>query len=52
FSNPSLTSVAPSVAEIARLGVDLLIRRLDEPERKAHHLVSQFSLVHRRSTIA
>jgi DNA-binding LacI/PurR family transcriptional regulator len=52
FSNPPLTSVAPSVAEIARLGVDLLVRRLDEPERKAHHLVSQFHLVHRRSTIA
>lgn len=50
YSNPPLSSVAPSVGEIARRGVELLVRRLAEPERAAEHVTSQFRLVVRRST--
>ncbi|MGC4942400.1 LacI family DNA-binding transcriptional regulator [Kribbella sp. DT2] len=50
YSSPPLTSVAPSVDEIARRGVELLVRRLADPERPAEHLTSRFELVVRRSS--
>jgi DNA-binding LacI/PurR family transcriptional regulator len=50
YSNPPLSSVAPSVGEIARRGVELLVRRLAEPERPAEHVTSRFELVVRRSS--
>nr|WP_273482949.1 substrate-binding domain-containing protein [Kribbella italica] len=50
YSNPPLTSVAPSVDEIARRGVELLVRRLAAPERAAEHVTSRFELVVRRSS--
>ncbi|WP_460650988.1 LacI family DNA-binding transcriptional regulator [Kribbella endophytica] len=50
YSNPPLTSVAPSVGEIARRGVELLVRRLAEPERAAEHVTTDFRLVVRRSS--
>jgi DNA-binding LacI/PurR family transcriptional regulator len=51
FSSPPLTSIAPSVEEIARLAVELLAARLEDPTRKGRRLASRFQLNERESTI-
>ena len=51
FSSPPLTSVAPSVEELARLAVELLAGRLTDPARKGRRVVSHFELRERRSSV-
>lgn len=51
FSLPSLTSVDPGRAEIARTGVDLLLQRLEgDRGERPHELLTQFRVVEREST--
>jgi DNA-binding LacI/PurR family transcriptional regulator len=51
FSRPTLTTIAPDKAEIARLAVDLLARRLG-PERDAppREVFARYRLIEREST--
>ncbi|MEV8374922.1 LacI family DNA-binding transcriptional regulator [Kribbella sp. NPDC056861] len=51
FSNPPLTSVSPSVEEIARLSVELLVSRLEDPARRGRRLASRYELRQRASSI-
>ena len=51
FSSPPLTSVAPSVEEIAQLSVELLAGRLQDPSREGRRLASRFQLRERESSI-
>ncbi|MEV6282599.1 LacI family DNA-binding transcriptional regulator [Kribbella sp. NPDC051770] len=50
YSTPPLTSVAPSVGQIARRGVELLAQRLADPTRTPEHVTTDFRLVVRGST--
>ncbi|MEU4746729.1 substrate-binding domain-containing protein, partial [Actinosynnema sp. NPDC023658] len=50
YSLPSLTTVAPDKAAIARAAVDLLLKRVEDPERPPEHLRTPFSLEVREST--
>ncbi|MEV8443806.1 LacI family DNA-binding transcriptional regulator [Actinosynnema sp. NPDC051121] len=50
YSLPSLTTVAPDKAAIARAAVDLLRRRVDDPGRPPQHVRTPFSLEVRDST--
>jgi DNA-binding LacI/PurR family transcriptional regulator len=50
YSLPSLTTVAPDKAAIARAAVDLLRRRVADPERPPEHVRTPFSLEIREST--
>jgi DNA-binding LacI/PurR family transcriptional regulator len=49
-STPPLSSIAPSVGELARIGIDLLTRRLALPTRQSQHVTSRFQLHERAST--
>jgi DNA-binding LacI/PurR family transcriptional regulator len=50
YSNPSLTTVEPGRADIARIAVELLTRRIAEgPTEHPSEVVTDFSLVLRRS---
>jgi LacI family repressor for deo operon, udp, cdd, tsx, nupC, and nupG len=51
YSTPSLTTISPDKAQIARLAVDLLLRRLDGDTMPAVELSADFSLVVRESTV-
>ncbi|QFZ18165.1 LacI family DNA-binding transcriptional regulator [Saccharothrix syringae] len=50
YSLPSLTTVAPDKAAIARAAVDLLRRRVEDPERPTEHVRTPFTLRLREST--
>ena len=51
FSLPSLTSVDPGRAEIARTGVDLLLQRLEgERDERPQEQLTRFRVVEREST--
>jgi DNA-binding LacI/PurR family transcriptional regulator len=52
YSSPSLTSVAPDKAAIARAAVDLLRRRAGSPELAMDDVQTPFSLQVRESTVA
>ncbi|MHB9863550.1 LacI family DNA-binding transcriptional regulator [Streptomyces sp. YIM S03343] len=50
YSNPSLTTIDPGSADIARISVELLTRRIAEgPTSHPSEIVTDFSLVVRRS---
>ncbi|WP_089952564.1 LacI family DNA-binding transcriptional regulator [Lentzea xinjiangensis] len=51
YSAPSLTSVAPDKAAIARAAVDLLHRRVDAPDGALENVETPFSLLVRESTV-
>lgn len=50
YSLPSLTTVAPDKAAIAHAAVDLLRRRVEDPERSPEHVRTPFTLLVREST--
>jgi LacI family repressor for deo operon, udp, cdd, tsx, nupC, and nupG len=50
YATPSLTTIAPDKAQIARLAVDLLLRRLDGDTTPPVELSADFSLIVREST--
>jgi DNA-binding LacI/PurR family transcriptional regulator len=50
YSLPSLTTVAPDKAAIARAAVDLLRRRVEDPGRPTEHVRTPFTLRAREST--
>lgn len=50
YSSPSLTSVEPGRAEIARIAVDVLIERIDGTAAAPRELRSQYSIVERESS--
>lgn len=50
YSTPSLTTISPDKTEIARLAVDLLMRRLDGDEAPPAQLNTHFTLSIREST--
>jgi DNA-binding LacI/PurR family transcriptional regulator len=50
YATPSLTTISPDKAQIARLAVDLLLRRLDGDETPPVELSADYSLVVREST--
>ncbi|RAS71013.1 LacI family transcriptional regulator [Lentzea atacamensis] len=52
YSSPSLTSVAPDKAAIARAAVDLLRQRADSPDLALDDVQTPFSLQVRESTVA
>jgi DNA-binding LacI/PurR family transcriptional regulator len=52
YSSPSLTSVAPDKAAIARAAVDLLRQRVDSPDLVPDDVQTPFSLQVRESTVA
>jgi DNA-binding LacI/PurR family transcriptional regulator len=50
YAAPSLTTIAPDLAEIARLAVRALLRRLDHPDAEARTDSAPYTLVRREST--
>ncbi len=52
YSSPSLTSIAPDKAAIARAAVDLLQQRAGSPELVLSDVQTPFSLQVRESTVA
>lgn len=50
FSAPSLTTISPDKAQIARVAVDLLADRLANPSRAPREVRADFALVVREST--
>lgn len=52
YSSPSLTSVAPDKAAIARAAVELLRRRVDSPDLEFSDVQTPFSLQIRESTVS
>ncbi len=52
YSNPSLTTVAPDVRDIARTSLELLTRRIADPARPAEQRLTDYRLVVRESTRA
>jgi DNA-binding LacI/PurR family transcriptional regulator len=48
-STPPLSSIAPSVEELASTGITLLTSRLADPARPPERVASQFQLIKRRS---
>lgn len=51
FTTPSLTTVAPDKAELARAAVDLLLRRGADPAEPARNVTIEHRLVVRESTV-
>ncbi|MCX7521811.1 LacI family DNA-binding transcriptional regulator [Microbacterium sp. STN6] len=52
FAAPALTTIAPDLDEIARLAIDAMLRRLDEPDAEPRERLAPYRLLARDSTAA